>query len=177
MLPTGSSILSWPRSLALAGLLALAGCGFTPLYAQNGDDAVAAKLDTIEVENIPERTGQLLRQSLETQLHAAGAPSQQDYALRVSYGIGYSQVGEQADSSFTRNRSTATATWTLTPIGDPQHPLATGEATTEDAENIIDQQYFASQEEQGTVNQQLADEIAARISQQVAIFFKTHPKA
>ncbi len=177
MFPTGSSILSSSRSLAMAGLLALAGCGFTPLYAQSGDESVAAKLDTVEVENIPERTGQLLRQSLETQLHEAGAPSQQDYALSVSYGIANSQIGEQQDSSFTRNRSTATATWKLSPIGDPAHPLASGQATTEDAENIIDQQYFASQEEQGTVNQQLANEIAARITQQVAVYFKTHPKA
>jgi LPS-assembly lipoprotein len=177
MFPTGSSILSSSRSLALAGLLALAGCGFTPLYAQSGNDYVAGKLDTIEVENIPDRTGQLLRQSLETQLHAAGAPSQQDYALSVSYGIANSQIGEQQDSSYTRNRSTATANWTLSPIGDPNHPLASGEATSEDAENIIDQQYFASQVEQSTINQQLANEIAARITQQVAIYFKTHPKA
>ncbi len=177
MFPTGSSILSSSRSLALAGLLALTGCGFTPLYAQSGDDSVAAKLDTIEVENIPDRTGQLLRQSLETQLHAAGAPSQQNYTLSVSYGIANSQIGEQQDSSFTRNRSTATANWTLSPIGDPKHSLATGSATTEDAENIIDQQYFASQVEQSTINQQLANEIAARITQQVAVYFKTHPKA
>jgi LPS-assembly lipoprotein len=168
--------LSSSRSLALAALLALAGCGFTPLYGQSGNESVATKLDTVEVDNIPERTGQLLRQSLETQLHAAGAPTQQDYALSVSYTVNGNQIGEQADSSFTRTRFTATARWKLTPIGDPDHPLATGLATTEDAENVIDQQYFALKLEEGTVDRQLADEIAARITGQVAVFFKTHPK-
>jgi LPS-assembly lipoprotein len=178
MFRTGSSILSSSRSLALVGLAALCGCGFSPLYAQGGDSTpVAARLDTVEVANIPERTGQLLRQSLQTQLHTAGAPGEQDYQLSVSYAIDNAQIGEQADSSFTRQRFTARATWKLAPIGDPAHPLATGQATTEDALNVIDQQYFAEKLETDTVDRQLANEIAARITTQLAVYFKTHRQA
>jgi LPS-assembly lipoprotein len=159
------------------GFLALAGCGFTPLYGDNGSTSVAAKLDTVTVANIPERPGQMLRLSLETQLHTAGAPTTELYNLSVNYNIGATAIGEQEDTSFTRNRFTATANWTLTPIGNPTAPIATGAASTEDAENIIDQQYFALQLEGDTINQQLADIIAAQITSQVAAYFKTHPNS
>jgi hypothetical protein len=40
----------------------------------------------------------------------------------------------------------------------------------------VDNQYFASELETGTINQQLADELAAQITDQVAVFFKNHPQ-
>lgn len=158
-------------------LLPLGGCGFTPLYGQSGTTTVADQLDLVNVANIPERTGQMLRLSLETQLHTAGAPTAEEYSLAVSYGIGVSAIGIQADTSATRNRFAAHATWVLTPIGNPNKPLAAGTASTEDAENILDQQYFAVTLENDTVNQQLADQIAAQITLQLAAYFKSHPES
>jgi LPS-assembly lipoprotein len=158
-------------------LLALAGCGFTPLYGGEAGDSASARLDAVTVQNIPERTGQMLRMSLETHLHADGAPTSQIYALNVSYSINTSTIGEQADSSATRNRMTGVANWTLTPIGTPAQPLATGTATAMDAANIIDQQYFALDLETDTVNQHLADQIAEQITIQLAAWFRAHPNA
>jgi LPS-assembly lipoprotein len=165
------------KPLLLLALAPLGGCGFTPLYGQSGGSTVAAKLDTIEVQNIPERSGQMLRLALETNLHAAGAPTEQLYSLAVSYGLGATNVGEQQDSSFTRQRFTGTAHWTLSPVGTPGKPLAQGNVTTENALNIIDQQYFALQLETTTVQQQIANQLAAQITSQVAVYFKTHPNS
>lgn len=169
----------WSRRkpLLLLALLPLGGCGFTPLYGQSGDSTVAAKLDTIQVQNIPERTGQMLRLALETQLHADGAPTEQIYSLTVSYGLGATAIAEQQDSSFTRERFNGTAHWALTPVGAPGRPLAQGTATTQDALNIINEQYFALQLETTTVQQQVANELAAQITAQVAAYFKTHPQS
>jgi len=161
----------------LALLLPLAGCGFAPLYGQSGQASVADKLDTVAVQNIPERTGQILRLSLETQLHAAGEPTQELYALNVTYSIGINGIGVQQDTAATRNRFIASATWSLAPIGNPATPLATGTASSQDAENIIDQQYAALTFETNTVNQELADAIAADITDQVAAYFKSHPNS
>jgi len=161
--------------LLLLALLALPGCGFTPLYGESGNTSVAQQLDLINVANIPERTGQLLRMSLETQLHTAGAPTEELYSLSVSYSISNSAIGVQEDTSATRNRFSADASWVLTPIGNPAAPLTHGQATTEDAENIIDQQYFAVTLENDTINQQLADQLAAQITTQIAAYFKSHP--
>ncbi|HVE21923.1 MAG TPA: hypothetical protein VNC39_08100 [Acidocella sp.] len=167
----------WSRLKPLLLLLPLGGCGFTPLYGQSGDSTVAAKLDTIQVQNIPERTGQMLRLALETQLHADGAPTEQIYSLAVSYGLGAANVAEQQDSSYTRERFSGTAHWALTPVGAPGRPLAQGTVTTQDALNVINEQYFALQLETTTVQQQVANQLAAQITAQVAAYFKTHPNS
>jgi LPS-assembly lipoprotein len=158
-----------------AGLLA--GCGFTPLYGGDPSITVAQKLDEVDVANIPERTGQMLRESLQQQLHAAGAPTTELYSLSVNYGIASTGIGVENDTAATRNRYVANATWTLAPIGNPLTPLAKGQASTENAANVIDQQYFALTLETDTINQQLADQIAQQIGTQVAAYFKTHPGA
>ncbi len=165
------------KTLLLLALLPLCGCGFTPLYGDSGSTSVAQKLDLVAVSNIPERTGQMLRLSLETQLHTNGQPAAELYALNVTYSIGVNAVGTQEDTSATRNRFIAAAHWSLTPIGNPAAPLTTGYATTQNAANIIDQQYFALALETDTVDQQLADTVAAQITTQVAAYFKTHPNA
>jgi LPS-assembly lipoprotein len=131
----------------------------------------------VDVANIPERTGQMLRLSLETKLHGAGAPAQQLYSLTVGYSLGTAQIGEQEDTSYTRERFNGLATWVLTPIGQPGVRLAGGTATTQDALNIIDQQYFALTTETETIDQQVADELADEITEQIAAYFKTHPSA
>ena len=168
------------KALACLAALSLAGCGFTPLYGNSGPAAgatVQQQMDEVAVGIIPDRTGQLLRQSLQDQLQVAGAPSQELYTLSVTYNIAEQGIGVQQDTSTTRNRFIATASWSLSPIGSPQTPLIKGQASTEDALNIIDQQYFAPTLETSTVDQQLATEIAAQISTQVAAYFKTHPDA
>jgi len=163
----------------LASLAGLTACGFTPLYGDNGTSSpsVQQQMDTVSVGIIPDRPGQLLRQSLQDQLYVAGEPTQELYLLSVKYNIFSESIGIQQDTSSTRQRFTATASWALAPIGNPQQPLAKGLASTEDALNIIDQQYFQITLETNTINQQLADEIAAQISAQVAAYFKTHPGA
>jgi LPS-assembly lipoprotein len=158
-------------------LLALASCGFTPLYGTTDNNSVAAQLDTVEVQNIPERPGQMLRQSLQDQLYIAGAPTQQRYILNVNYTITTQGIGVQQDTAVTRNRFIGNASWSLAPIGSPAVPLISGQASTEDAENVIDQQYFALTLETTTVNQHLADTLAAQITAQLAAYFKTHPTA
>lgn len=165
------------KLFAAFALLALGGCGFTPLYGGDLGQSTSARLDMVAVQNIPERTGQMLRISLETHLHADGAPTAEVYALNVAYVINTTAIGIQQDSSATRNRMNAVATWSLTPIGNPGKPLMTGTATAQDAANIIDQQYFALNLETDTVNQQLADDIAAEITSQLAAWFRAHPNA
>ncbi len=170
--------MSSSRKLAaFAALLILAGCGFSPLYGGGAGGETSAQLGQIAVSNIPERPGQMLRISLQTQLHAGGAPVTEIYALNVNYSIATTDLGVLQDTATTRFQLTATAKWTLTPIGDPQHPLASGTATGMDAGNIIDQQYFAVDMETDTMNQHLADTIAAQITSELAAWFHAHPNA
>jgi len=161
------------RHSRLAAFLALGACGFTPLYG--GGDGVQANLDQVKVAPIPDRTGQELRQAIETRMQVAGNPTQQLYLLTVDYGLNAQGIGVQQDTATTRERFIANASWRLSPIGAPRQVLASGQASTEDALNIIDQQYFAQTLETNTVDGQVADEIAGQIVQQVSIYFKAHP--
>jgi len=162
--------------LSLA-LLALSGCGFSPLYGGAQGQAASASLETVAVQNIPERTGQMLRLSLQQQLYTSGQPVTELYTLSVSYNIVQTGEGIQEDSSTSRTRFNANATWHLSPIGKPSVTLASGNATAMDAMNIIDQQYFASNLETDTVNQQLANEVAAQITTELAAWFRAHPNS
>ncbi len=166
-----------PKLATLAALLALAGCGFTPLYGGDAGQGANAKLDSVAVNNIPERPGQMLRISLQTQLHTDGAPVTEVYALNVVYSIAVSDIGVLQDSATTRSEMSATAAWSLAPIGNPMHPLISGTATGHDALNIIDNQYFAQDLETDTINQHLADTVAAEITVQLAAWFRAHPNA
>jgi len=159
-------------------LLTLSGCGWAPLYGDSGAGAtVAGQLEQVRVENIPERTGQILRDTLQDDLQRQGAPVAQLYTLNVNYGIAAQGIGIQTDTSSTRVRFIASASWTLAPIGQPGVALAHGQAISEDAENTVVNQYFGQELETNTINQQLADELAAQITDQVAVFFKNHPQS
>lgn len=161
--------------LPAAAALSLSGCGFTPLYGGDSGARVQQQMNEVAVGIIPDRTGQLLRLSLEDRLQGGDTQTQQRYLLSVSYNISVQGIGVQEDTSTTRQRFTANASWSLAPIGSPQTKLTEGQASTEDALNIIDQQYFALTLDTETVDRQLADEIAGEIAQQVAAYFKTHP--
>jgi LPS-assembly lipoprotein len=165
------------KPVTLAALLGLSACGFSPMYGGQAGSAASAQLDQVFVRNIPERTGQILRESLETQLHASGAPETELYSLNVNYSIASTGIGVLQDTATTRNRLTATASWTLTPIGDSSKALASGTATAVNAENIIDQQYFAVTLEGDTVNKELADQVASEITAQIAAWFRAHPNS
>lgn len=165
------------RNFAALAALSLSGCGFTPLYGGPQGTNASAALETVQVQNIPDRTGQILRLTLQQNLYRNGPPVQALYLLSVGYSISATGEGIQADSSTTRTRFTATAQWSLSPIGQPSRILTSGGATAMNAINVIDQQYFAGTLETQTVNQQLANEISTQITAQLMAWFRVHPSS
>lgn len=136
---------------------------------------MSAALENVKVQTIPDRAGQLLHQALQEDFYRNGQPVQELYVLSVTYNINQTAGGIQEDSSATRVRFNATAQWHLSPIGQPSKVLVSGNAVAVDALNIIDQQYFAVNLETDTINQQLANEISAQVTAQLAAWFHTHP--
>lgn len=168
-------MLSKPKNFIVLAVLALAGCGFTPLYGGPQGQATSTALENVKIQTIPNRAGQLLHQALQEDFYRNGQPIQELYMLSVSYSITQTGQGIQEDSSTTRTRFSATAKWHLSPIGQPSKILASGNAMAVDALNIIDQQYFAVNLETETIDQQLANEISAQVTSQLAAWFRTHP--
>ena len=100
--------------LFLCGLpLLLAGCGWTPLYADRQTEVGDARLRAIRVEPISERIGQRLEIALRDALNPTGIPTPQRYSLRTTLAIQRADLGIQAQGLATRGRLDVYATFAL----------------------------------------------------------------
>jgi LPS-assembly lipoprotein len=164
-------LLGWP------GLVALAGCGFHPLYASNGAEPGPARtgLGLIQIGLMPERIGQVLHEELETRLDYGDASAAKRFNLSVSFGIEQQALGTQLDTVATRVRFIGRATWTLTTLDARRATVTTGSVRAVDGLNTFDEQYFAQQLETDTVNRRIAGAVADQITADLARWFAKHP--
>lgn len=163
------------RFMALAAGAAVSGCGFQPVYmpTASGKAGVAQReLAAINVERIPDRPGQLLRQALQDRLALGSSGAQYRYDLTVGYGTSGEGIGVLPDDESTRVRLIATATWSLVAHDPGRTTLTKGFAKAVDAENVIDGQYFAADLEGEALQRRLADAIADQIAIQLATYFR-----
>ncbi|HEX2760876.1 MAG TPA: hypothetical protein VHM27_10195, partial [Rhizomicrobium sp.] len=79
--------------------VALAGCGFTPLY---GGGKLSPQLSSIYVEEIPERNGFELRTRLIEVLNTDGLMAGKRYRLKVSLSESSQGMALQNDATITR---------------------------------------------------------------------------
>ena len=157
----------------------LAGCSPHPLYAPAafGNEtpqavSVQAQLRQVQVALLPERTGQMLRQALQSRLEAGKTPDYTRYSLAVSFNIAQIGLGIQNDSSITYLRFIATAPWSLTEQDSPTHQiLVSNTAQAADDMNTFDNAPFGQELETGTVEARLADAIADQIVVRLAHYF------
>ena len=98
--------------VALVGL-ALAGCGFTPLYGEAG---VGSSLSRIAVTTQDDRLGYRIREQLEDALgrDASQAPL---WRLETTAEQTRRPLGRRIDDTATRYELTVRGSWTLTPVG------------------------------------------------------------
>ena len=97
---------------AAAALLALAGCGLTPLYSGGGAGPVAQTLQTVEVAPIEGRAGWLVRTALQDRL-GGDRGSASRYRLVVRLDDSIVGFGIRRDDSETRERRTLRARYQL----------------------------------------------------------------
>jgi len=165
------------KLLSLCCVAALAtslnSCGFRPEYGDNS--GVASQLAGINVGLIPNRTGQVLREELQRRMLGADAGPTQ-YDLAISLALHTDIAGIIATNSVaSRQRLSATANWSLRAAGD-RKLVAHGTANAADAENILNQQYFAADMETDAVNQHLMELLADQITAEVAAQLRNQPK-
>jgi LPS-assembly lipoprotein len=143
------------RFLALAAGAPLAGCGFQPVYMRtaSGNPGVAQReLAAIYVNSIGDRPGQLLRQSLQARLERG--------------------LAIQTDNTSTYTRLVARASWYLNAQDAAHTALTHGNARAADNFNILDEQYFAADQENDFASARLADQVADQITLQLAAYFR-----
>ncbi len=162
------------RAALLGGGAALAGCGFRPLYAPAASGKpgpASAEMAAIFVPVFAERPGQLLRQALQQRFEGSGSGVAKKYELIASISINAEPVAIQRDSSASRVRLIGSAPWFLRTLSLEHPVLAQGSSRVLDGYNIINQQYFAADLENETVDRRVASALADQITYQVGAFF------
>lgn len=162
--------------LALGGAGLLGGCGFSPLYLPASRGGVsAALLQSVYVPVIPERYGQLLRQQLQRHLEGSGDGVAKRFELVAAPALNAEGIAIQRDTSTTRIRLTATATWSLRRLDLAHTVITTGTARITDGFNILDQQFFAADLESEAATKRITETLADQIVTQLAIYLKRNP--
>jgi len=158
---------SSPRGgAALALTLALAACGFEPLYDPAGPAAAVA--GRVEVEVIPRTAGYLMRERLVERLGPASEPTH-----RLAIDLGFSQVGVAIteDDVTSRFDVIGVADWRLTAFG-AETPALAEEAravTGYSAPSSATTSAFAILSARQDAEERLALLLADRIAQRIAV--------
>ena len=159
----------WPRRALLGVALLAGGCGFRPMYGPAPPGGVSAALAGVQVANIPERTGQLLRQALARRLEPQGAGGAPRHELRVTLAIESEPVGFRRDGVPSRVRAAARADWRLVALGPPQSEVASGRERSFDAYNVPDGQFFAADASRDAMERRLVEQLAELIVQRLSV--------
>ena len=158
-----SSAKVLPKLLLLLAILAVAGCGFRPMYGGQKGQAVDARLASIRVVQIDDRSGQEVRNALEHRLFAGGMEPQV-YTLDVSLTETIQELGILRNRTASRANLRILASWTLR-RGDAV--IQQGETEGISAYNILDEQYatvVSRKDARSRAALQLADEIIRQVS-------------
>lgn len=160
-------------ALAL-GPLALGGCGFTPVYGSRGAaTAPVQQLAQVQIDPIPERTGQVLRNKLIDRFYESGRPGNADYRLVVNLSAAEEGLGIRRDATATRARLTVQANYELIEAKTGKVAYRTFSRAVV-SYNLLEAQYatlVAQQDAYERALTELADDVRTRL----ALFFMRDP--
>lgn len=158
------------KVFVLGAALALAACGYRPLYGQVASDpAVTRHMEAITVQPIPERSGQLMRTALKRRLHPKGQP-QSLYKLDVTLTERTQNLAEERSGFVTRANLMLTATYTLSRVQDGAM-LTNGRSQMVASYNILDSDY-ATLSAEDDARERAIDSVADDIRTRLAIWFQ-----
>ena len=157
----------WARSAPLLALVALllSGCGLHPLYGGASGDATVTGLNEIQINRIPERVGQVLRNYLSDRMQPQGLQHAR-YTLDVSVGEQRGDLGIQKDATVTFSRLTLIASFVLKDATSGA-VLLTGNARADNSYNQLEGGFpsLSSQDDARTrAAQTVGQEIVSRLS-------------
>ena len=157
----------WRRAAAIAAAAApalAAGCGFVPLYG--GDRGTQSGLARVEIAQISDRTGQLLRNALLLALPPGRAGEAKSWRLEVALEETRRKLGVEVEDVATRANLTLTARFVLRPR-DGGEALLAGAVESINSYNILASPYgtlAAEKNARARAVGQLADALVGRLA-------------
>ena len=151
--------------ILFAGLLALQGCGFQPLYGDRPGATAIQNLAAINIAIIRDRTGQLLRNELLDRMNPKALNVAPQYSLSVDLTESRQNLAVRRDDTATLANLILSANYTLTAnTGDE---LLTGTVRSFNSYNISSSDFAtlaAETDARARAARDLADGITIRIS-------------
>jgi LPS-assembly lipoprotein len=153
--------------VALAMVLALSACGFQPMYAKRGPlgGTAGEEMAKVRIANIPDRTGQQLRNALIDRMQPQGQDKEPAYRLEVSLLEQQVNLGIQQDATATRGQLRYTGTYVLR---DAQGKELLREGfRASPSFNILNSEFstiLSSEDARERGVKQIADDITARLA-------------
>ena len=158
--------------IAVVISLALAGCGFQPLYGDGGAMTGLA-LQNVYVEPISDRVGYELRNNLLDLFNATGQADNAQFRLVLSLSETEDAVILQTNTAITRYNYTLSAHYELIPRASTQ-AVKSGDVTSLTAYNVAAAPFlYSTVTAQRDAKNRAANDIAERIRTQIAVYLRT----
>jgi LPS-assembly lipoprotein len=158
-----------PVFCLLFSVVCLPGCGFHTVYGAHDDNTpVAAQMNSVEVENIAERTGQMLRNDLIDRMYLDGRPQNPQYRLTVSLRSLEEGIGLLPNATTSLTELNLYADYSMKDAGGKEVVKATAHATA--TYNQLQAEYGTFVAEQNAY-QHCIDEISEQIVNRISLYF------
>lgn len=182
--PNGADLLSpWPMNAHLRPLLAvlalvlvcsLAACGFEPLYGRTERGSPVDDLAAVQVDLIPNRSGQILRTYLRDGLNPNGVEVASRYRLRVVIHEPRQELALQRNDTVARYGYGVTAAFYL--VDSDGRPVFAGSSSLSTNYQVSDSQ-FATLSSLFDARDRSMQLISEDIRNQLAVYFRGRPAA
>ena len=156
--------------LAGAALLALAACGFEPLYGRQGGTWVAPELGAVEVAPIDDPLGPELALMLRKDLAPKRSDNVPRYRLVVQLSKGSIPLVTEKDSQVSRFDYFLAATYSLQPTAG-EGTLDSGSVRTLTSYNIVQGADYAALVAEKSAGREAAREVSRKIVNRLALYF------
>ena len=153
--------------------LLLSACGFHAVYGSRDTNA-AAQLQQTAIDNIPDRSGQILRNALIDRMYSKGRPSQPLYHLTVKIHSSQSDVGLLSNAVSTLSEFDQYGDYVLTDAKGKE--LLRGTAHSQSSFSRLNDQY-ATLAGHDSANERTLREISEQIVNDVSLYFAEQPRA
>lgn len=161
--------------IATAGL-ALTACGFEPMYGsgatlKSGDENIQSVLAQVEIDNIPDRSGQILRNNLIDRFYRNGRPASPDYVLKVS-GIQETvidlDITEESDA--TRSQLRLNTTMQLVEKSTGEIVLSRNLSSVSSYNVLVSE--FATRVSENNTRETVLNDLARQIELQIGLYLR-----
>lgn len=161
------------RPLAFC-LLLLAACGFHPVYGghDSSGSPVAAQLNQVAIDNIPDQAGQMLRNNLIDQFYGQGRPAQPLYHLSIGVKTGEEFLGLLANATSTLSEVTSTGSYRL--ADTKGNVLVSGTARSVTDYDLFNNQYGTLAAKNSAIERNMT-ELSEQITNRLSLYFAEGP--